>query len=351
MNFIYKNFLKPFFFLFDAEFIHNSIVTIGKILGSNFLGRKLTDLMLGYHGRDISKVVDGINYRTPVLLSAGFDYNANLGQILPFVGFGGEEIGSVTAKPTVGNEPPRLTRLKKNKSILVNKGLKNDGVEVIINRLKKIQKFNDFVLGVSIAKTNEQSTGTIEGGINDYHHSLKRLVEENVGDYYTINISCPNAFSGETFGDSPELLDKLLSKLKEVKTSKPIYVKLPINKSWEETDSLVQIVLKYKMNGVVIGNLNKKREHLEFPDEVPEGRKGNLSGKPTFELSNKLIEAVHKKYGDRLTIIGVGGIFSPEDAMKKFELGADLVQLITGMIFEGPMLIKNISYKYAEQYK
>jgi len=174
------------------------MTVVGNFLGRFALTRYFVDLIYGYHGPDISRTVDGIYYKTPFLLSAGFDYNGHLSRILPCIGLAGEEIGSVTAKPCEGNPKPRLTRMPKSKGIIVNKGLRNDGVEVIIKRLAEIPK-TKFVKGVSIAKTNCLDSATIEGAIEDYVYSFKRLSGENVGDYYTLNISCPNAYGGEAF--------------------------------------------------------------------------------------------------------------------------------------------------------
>jgi dihydroorotate dehydrogenase len=338
---IYKKILKPLFFRFDPEYVHNMMTRNGVLLGSSALTRAIIGVVYGYHGPDISKTVDGITYRTPFLLSAGFDYNGELTRILPHIGMGGEEIGSVTARPCEGNPKPRLTRLPKSRSILVNKGLRNDGVDAIIARLKKTPREKGFVYGVSIARTNDAQSVPIQAGIDDYVYSFKRLNEENVGDYYTINISCPNAFGGEAF-TTPELLEKLLADLTKVSCSKPVYVKMPINISWDQFNSLLKVIDKYKLNGVVIGNLNKNYDDLAYREEAPATYKGGLSGLPCTHLSTDLIGKTRQTWGKRFTIFGVGGVMSPETAQEKFDAGADLIQLISGMIFEGPGLIRKL---------
>lgn len=343
---LYKKILKPFLFWFNPEAVHDLFVNIGYYLGKTALTRSVIAFFYDYKGPDISKTVDGIKYRTPVLLAAGFDYNARLSAILPKIALGGEEVGSVTARPCSGNAKPRLTRLPRSKSILVNKGLKNDGVDTIINRLRHCRK-SDFVQGVSIARTNDEKSCSVDSGIEDYLYSFKRLNQENVGDYYTINISCPNAYGGEAF-ITPELLVKLLEALKKVKCDKPIYVKMPVNISWQEFDSLLKIIDRFGLNGVIIGNLNKDYNSLDFREEAPKEYLGGLSGKPCAALSTELIRKTRKAYGNRFTIMGVGGIMSPETALEKFEAGADLVQIITGLIFEGPGLVKKICERCAE---
>lgn len=345
---MYKSFLKPIFFKFDPEFVHNFMTAVGEFLGKTTLGRGITSLLYGYKSPNTSKFVDGVYYSMPIMLSAGFDYNGQLTRILPEISFGGEEVGSVTARPCEGNPKPRLTRLPKSRSIIVNKGLRNEGVDAVIVRLKRdiAKRKNRFVVGISIARTNDDLSVPIQAGIEDYCYSFRRLNEENIGDYYTINISCPNSFGGEAF-TSPELLAQLIDALKKIPCSKPVYFKMPINISWDAFDSLLKIIDKSGYQGVVIGNLNKDYESLEFREEAPEKYIGGLSGKPCTHLSTDLIAKTRQVWGKRFTIIGVGGVMSGETLMEKFDAGADLVQLITGMIYEGPGLIKKICKVYA----
>ena len=362
MSTLYKYILKPILFLVDPEVIHDIFISFGEFLGKFGMTRKLTTMFYGYRGgasragaADISKIVDGIKYRTPVLLSAGFDYNGRLTRILPSIGFGGEEIGSVTARPCAGNPKPRLTRLPKSGSIIVNKGLRNDGVDAIIARLKNegarrkaqgAKNEPDFVLGISIARTNDECSVDIQSGIDDYAYSFKRLNEEGIGDYYAINISCPNAFGGEAF-TTPELLTRLLMKLVTIPCTKPVYVKMPINLPWDQFSGLLKIIDFYKLQGVIIGNLNKDYSSLGVRAEAPDEYAGGLSGVPCRQLSTDLIARTRKAYGKRFTIMGVGGIMTTDDAREKFAAGADLVQLITGMIFNGPGLVKEVCEDWA----
>jgi dihydroorotate dehydrogenase len=348
IKFFYKNLLKPTLFKFDPEWVHNVFVDLGEKLGSSQAGRKVVYKMYGYNGPDISKTVDGITYKSPVMLAAGFDYNGRLANILDCMAFGGDEIGSVTARYCEGNPKPRLLRMIKSKSLVVYKGLRNQGVDTIIERLKITKKPEGFIWGISIAKTNDPTSVSAEGGIEDYYYSLKRLAQENMGDFYTINISCPNVFGGENFAET-ERLERLMNKLSEVKHSKPVYAKMPINTSWEEFNKLLAVLDKYNVNGVVIGNLNKNYDDADYREEAPKEYRGGLSGKPCFKLSNELIRKTRENWGNRFTIIGCGGILSAQDAMEKLNAGADLLQLITGMIFEGPHLMKEICEAYAKR--
>ncbi len=338
---LYKKILKPILFLFDPEGVHDCFISLGELLGRFSITRFLIALPYKYRGKDISKTVDGIRYKTPFILAAGFDYNGRLTRILPSLSFGGVEVGSVTARKCEGNSKPRLVRLIKSKSILVNKGLRNDGVDAIIKRLKTTPKQENFIVGISIARTNDSQSSSLEDGIKDYCYSFRRLNEENIGDYYTINISCPNAFGGELF-TAKESLTKLLTKLKNIPCKKPVYVKLPINMEWEKLEDLLEIITSLNFSGVVIGNLNKKYEDLDFVEEAPNEFMGGLSGKVCFNLSNEVIKKTKEKYGNKLTIIGCGGVMSTEDALYKKEIGSDLIQLISGIIYEGPSLIKKM---------
>jgi len=348
IDFLYRHALKPILFKFHPDHVHDLFVNVGEVAGKFAATRKLFALFYDYRGPDISKTVDGITYRTPVLLSAGFDSNGRLSQILPSLAFGGEEMGSTTAHPCEGNPRPRLTRLIRNKSLVVYKGLRNLGVDALIARLKRTPRVPGFVIGISIARTNEQAASTIESGIRDYAESLKKLTEAGIGDYYTINISCPNSYTGETFAE-PSHLAQLLPELKKIPNKKPIYLKMPINIPWEQFAELLDIAERNDMHGVVIGNLNKNYSDLKHPEDAPEIFRGGLSGTPCFALSNELIRKTREKYGQRFTIIGVGGTFTPDDAMAKFEAGADLLQMVSGMIFEGPGLMRKICERYAKE--
>lgn len=332
MDILYRHLVKPILFKFSPDTVHDFFALMGETAGRFAPARWMIGLLYDYRGPDISKTVDGIHYRTPILLSAGFDPDGRLTRILPSLSFGGEEVGSITAQANGGNPRPHFTRLPRNKSIVVYKGLRNKGVDALINKLSRTLRVRDFILGISIAHTT---------GIHDYVESFKKLNEAGIGDYYTLNISCPNAYSGEAFTD-PKLLAQLLSRLRTIPCTKPVYIKMPINIPWEQFIELADIADMNGIQGLIIGNLNKNYDELEHPEDAPKEFRGGLSGAPTRARSNELIKKTREKYGNRFTIIGVGGILTPDDAMEKFVAGADLIQLISGMIFTGPGLIKEI---------
>lgn len=350
MKWLYQKLLRPLLFLMNPEFVHDVFVRVGAFFGKSSLGRSVIASFYKYKGDKATTTVDGITYKSPVVLAAGFDYNGHLASILDCMSFGGVEIGSVTARETKGNPSPRLKRMIRSQALVVYKGLKNDGVEVVIDRLKKMKKPEGFVWGISIAKTNDAQTVSREAGIEDYTHSFKRLNEENIGDFYTINISCPNVHGGESF-TTPDMLSPLMQSLDQVECHKPIYIKMPINLPWEEFNELLAILDKHRVSGVIIGNLNKEYGDADFPEEAPPKYRGGLSGKVCRTLSTELIKQTKSQWGDRFTIIGCGGVMRSEDAIEKLEAGADLLQLISGMIFNGPHLMKEIAEAVANHRK
>ena len=335
IKFLYKTILRPILFLNDPEVIHERFVKFGNFLGKYRFGRKIVSTLFFYSDKSLEQNILGINFKNPIGLAAGFDKNAKLVDILPSVGFGFMEVGSITGEPCEGNPKPRLWRLKKSKGIVVYYGLMNDGCERISTRLKN-KKF-DIPLGISVAKTNNRETAETETGINDYFKAYKTMSE--IGDYATINISCPNAFGGEPFTD-PAKLEKLLKKIFEIPKKKPVFLKLSPDLNETEIDAILEVCKKYPVDGLICSNSTKKRANI-IDKDLPE--KGGISGKPMEELANRQISYIYRKTGRKYVIIGCGGVFSAQDAYKKIKLGASLVQLVSGMIYEGPQLIGEIN--------
>lgn len=338
-RFLYTKFLRPILFKMDPEFVHDLFLLIGRILNFFTITRWATWLKYGYSNKMLEQKIAGIKFKNPVGLAAGFDKNARIINLMSSVGFGHTEVGSITAKPCSGNPKPRIWRHTDKKALRVYYGLVNDGVEKIAAHLTKQRnkrKFN-LPLGISIAKTNCRATADTKVAIADYVKSFKEL--HKLSDYMTINISCPNAYGGVPFTDHARL-DKLLRALRKVKTSKPIFLKMSPDINDKALDEAIALAKKYKLAGFVCTNLSKK-----FIKEGP----GGMSGKAVEKASNEMIRKIYKKTHDPttskspFTIIGVGGIFSAQDAYKKIRLGASLLQLITGMIYEGPQLIGEIN--------
>lgn len=331
--------MKPLFFRQDAEIVHDRIVRLGAAIGRSGTARQAAVWLFSYEHPALEQTVNGLRFPNPVGLSAGFDKNAELLDILPSVGFGFVEIGSVTGEPCAGNAKPRLWRLPASRGLVVNFGLNNDGCDVIAARL--FGKSFAIPIGTSIAKTNSEKTVRTEEGIADYTKAFRAFA--SIGDYTTVNISCPNAFGGQPFSD-PVRLHVLLDALDEIPSDKPVFVKLSADLGVDGLDATLEVALRHRVHGFVISNLTKCRDADRIAaDELRRVGAGGISGKPVEALSNVLISHARKAAGDRFTIVGVGGIFSAEDAYEKIKRGASLVQLITGMIFQGPQLIGEIN--------
>lgn len=333
----YRYLLRPILFLQDPEKVHDRTLRFAIFFGKVAPLRWFTRQIFCYSSPKLEQTIRGIKFSNPVGLAAGFDKNAQLTDIIPALGFGFIEVGSITAKANPGNAPPRLMRLKKSKAILVNYGLNNDGAKAISNRLR--QKRFVAPVGTSIAKTNAKETRTDITGVADYAKGFKEFTD--IGAYYTVNVSCPNAYGGQPFHDGKRL-DKLLKKLDKIKSTKPRFVKISPDLSHEEIDDIIEVIKKHSVDGIICSNLTKKRDNPKIKEaDVPEW--GGISGKVVEDLDNDLIAYVYKKSKGRYVIIGCGGIFSAEDAYKKIRLGASLVQLITGMIYEGPQAAGQIN--------
>jgi dihydroorotate dehydrogenase len=342
---IYRYIFKPIFFRIDPEYVHDNITRIGSFLGRYKVGKKVTRAFFGYHNPILEQDISGLHFTNPVGLSAGFDKNGQLLNILPEVGFGFAEIGSVTGNACPGNPKPRLWRLKKSRSLVVYYGLKNDGCDVIAERLKDGQ--HQIPFGMSVAMTNCAANTDIDAAIADYAKAFR--VMEPVADYVTVNISCPNTLGGQPFV-LPENLTRLFAVLDRIPTHKPIFIKLSPDMTMQELDALLDCVRGHRVHGIICTNLTKKRDNARIIDPaVPE--KGGMSGKVVEGLSDMALSHMYKREGKKFLLIGSGGIFTAEDAYRKIRLGASLVQMITGMIFEGPQIVSDINHDLARLLK
>ena len=341
--------VRPLIFLMEPEEAHYSLKRVGVFLGNNPITRGLTSALMDYNHESLAIEVDGIKYRNPVGLSAGFDKDGELTKIYPSLGFGLAELGSFTGEICPGNPGKRLFRMIKSKAIVVWYGLNNEGAETISKRLAN-EDFGRLRVGINAANSNLTPEFDLDASINDYLKTMKLF--KDIGDYYTVNISCPNTQDGEPFVDKKKL-DALLTAInKEIRpiSDKPIYVKLAADMTLEEINTIVDACVEWGMDGVVCTNLAKPEynsEHRpeEYPTEkglLPKG-KGAMSGLPLQRISTNVIRHVYRRTEGKLTIIGVGGIFSAKDAYEKITSGASLLHMITTMIFDGPQNINEIN--------
>lgn len=343
IGFLYRKILKKIFFRIDAEKIHDKAVWTGEILGNNALLKRATSFFFNFSNPALRQNIRGITFENPIGLAAGFDKNAKMIKIMPSVGFGFTEVGSITAEPCSGNPKPRLWRLPKSRGLVVNYGLNNDGAEFISKKLSKDCHIWEIPVGINIAKTNSTETDEIEKGVEDYLKGIYLFF--GIGDYLTINISCPNTDGGQPFIE-PRALELLLQEVGKMNIKKPIFLKMPAHLLSEAVDEIIGLSEKYHISGFICSNLSKNRNNPKIIQEeinrVPID-KGGISGKPAEETANNLISYIYQKTRGEKIIIGCGGIFNADDAYKKIRLGASLLQLMTGMIFEGPQAISQIN--------
>lgn len=346
IKFVYKKIIKPILFKFQADDVHVFFLKKGKVLGDMSFTKNLTKKLFSFEDPFLKTEVSGMKFQNPIGLAAGFDYDADLIDILPSVGFGFHTIGTVTNLPYAGNPRPMLGRLPKSKSLIVNKGFKSRGIDSVLNKIN-FRRENSIPLGVSIGATNK-SYKKIEDMAEDAYLAFEKVLKVDYFDYYELNISCPNLINVENLKekfDDPVGFAILLNKLSYLNINKPLFIKMYAEKNADETVSLLEVAKDYKwVSGVIISNLVKDRTNKKFnKSEIEKAGKGNFSGKPTEEFANNLISEVYKKYKDRFIIIGCGGVFTGADAYEKIKRGASLVQMITGMIYEGPSVIGEIN--------
>ena len=332
--------IRAILFLFDPEKVHyftaKLIHVTLSIPGMKWIWGKMYDVK----DKRLEREVFGIKFKNPVGLAAGFDKNASMFNDLAHCGFGFIEIGTVTPKGQPGNDKPRLFRVKDDSGIINRMGFNNDGVENAIVNLKK--RKTDIVIGGNIGKNKITPN---ENATDDYILSFNALFP--YVDYFVVNVSSPNTPNLRELQEK-EPLKQLLSALQELnaqkETRKPILLKIAPDLTNEQLDDIIEIAEEISLDGVIASNTTISREGLKTPiSKIEEIGAGGLSGKPVKNRSTEVIRYLSKKSNGKLIIIGVGGIHSANDALEKIDAGASLVQIYTGFIYEGPLLIKRIN--------
>ncbi len=333
--------LRNFLFLFDAELIHEFSVKFIRIFSSIPIFKLIIRKIFVVNHVSLEKKLFGLTFKNPVGLAAGFDKNAEYYRDFSNFGFGFVEIGTVTPLPQPGNPKKRIFRLVEDKSLINRLGFNNKGVEVVANNLKKRR---DIIIGANIGKNF--FTENVDAH-NDYLICLKDL--HDYVDYFAVNISSPNTRGLREFHDKEllkPLLEKLVNQNNKMTSRKPLLLKISPDINDQQLDDVVQLVLELQIDGVIATNTTLSREGLlsKYKKE-----NGGLSGMKLNNRSNSIISILRKKLGRDFPIIGVGGIMSAENALEKIKCGADLIQLYTGFIYEGPSLIKSINKLLLDQ--
>lgn len=330
----YTRIAKPLLFRRAPDDVHRNTMKLGHAIGRFKPARIAVRWALAYHHPMLEQTLHSIPYKNPVGLAAGIDKNVQVVPMMEAIGFGHTTGGSITGHSCAGNPRPWFHRLPELKAIAVHAGLGNQGSIKIARRLHTTEKdtvARTIPLTLSVARTNTKETKSESEGIADYILALKTLRSD--ADVFELNISCPNTYGGEPF-TTPSKLDRLLSAIETLELTQPLYIKMPSNLEWTDYDALLKCIVKHSVQGVTICNLRKDRSGMNVSETI----KGGISGKPIQASSDELVEKTYRAYGDKLTIIGVGGIFTAEDAYRKVKRGASLVELATGLIYEGPAI-------------
>jgi dihydroorotate dehydrogenase len=337
---VYKLLVRPLLFSFDPEWVHyftlNTLKLLNKIPFSSWLFRKI----YSYQNSSLEKELFGIKFKNPVGLAAGFDKNGKYIKEMSNLGFGFIEIGTITPKPQPGNPKKRLFRVQNDLAIINRLGINNDGNILCAERLKKNN--SDVVIGGNIGKNTTTSN---EKADTDYIQNFKIL--HQYVDYFVLNVSCPNV-SNFTKLQDVEFLRKLIPQLKKINSTKPkkkpILIKISPDLNQDQLDETIDLILSENLDGIIATNTTTSRNNLKTnKSKIEKIGNGGLSGEPLKNKSTEVIRYISKKTNGNLPIIGVGGIMNPKDALDKIKAGADLIQLYTGFIYEGPSIVKKIN--------
>lgn len=328
------------FFLFSPEKSHVLAIQLLKFVLKIPFASKIVKGMYSNGSKKLEKSLFGLKFPNPVGLAAGFDKNATFIDEFALLGFGFIEIGTVTPKPQSGNEKPRLFRLPKDKALINRMGFNNDGVEVIAERLRK--RKSSIIVGGNIGKNKVTPN---EEAVKDYLICFEKLFE--VVDYFVVNVSSPNTpglRSLQEKGPLTEILIRLQEVNKNKPKSKPILLKIAPDLTNSQLDDIISIVNDTKIAGVIATNTTIDRSKLLTEKSTVENLgMGGLSGKPLKVRSTEVIRYLVEKSNHSFPVIGVGGIENESDAYEKINAGADLIQLYTGFIYEGPSMISSIN--------
>jgi dihydroorotate dehydrogenase len=345
---MYKSLIRPILFKFDAEEVHNFTINM---LSKGFVPPVISPFFK-LNDDKLKVKVGRLTFKNPVGLAAGMDKNCLALRSWEAMGFGFAEAGTVTPHPQEGNEKPRMFRLPEYGGVINRLGFNNCGADEFEENLQRIKEKlpDDFMVGVNIGKNKRTD---LDDAYQDYKFSFEKCFEH--ADYFTINVSSPNT-EGLRQLQQKKFLDEILKSLQALNkelddtysdTSKDIFLKIAPDLTEAELDDIIQVSIDNNLTGLITTNTTISR------DTLPEGKyeSGGLSGKPLEPIANSVLKYVKKHAGDKLSVIACGGISSYDDVREKLDNGAALVQLYTGLIYEGPGLVKEIKKQILESKK
>jgi dihydroorotate dehydrogenase len=331
---LYKKLVKPILFSLDPEVAHQVVLTSAALLSRLPIALKLVEKILDTHQSKDPIRLFGLDFANRIGLAAGFDKNCEAFGFMQALGFGHVETGTVTNLPQFGNERPRLWRLPQDAALINRLGFPSEGVEAVLERLRPLAaKPRRSILGVNIGKNKVVA---IDQAVDDYVSLFNKV--SSYGDYFVLNVSSPNTPELRKLQE-PERLKALFSAIKNANVlGKPVLVKLAPDLSQQDLQQSVETVLACGVSGLIVSNTTSSREGLSMAVTY----QGGLSGLPLFAKALGCVRLVSDVAAGAVPIIGVGGISTPEHVSMMLEAGASLVQLYTGMVYEGPGLVKKL---------
>lgn len=315
---LYESFLRPLAFQVDPETVHERAMWA---LSRGFLQAP------AFHDPKLEQTLFGVKFPNPLGLAAGFDKNALAVNFWHKLGFGFVEVGTVTFHPQPGNPKPRLFRLPEEKGLINRLGFNNDGAQVVAGRLAESKP--KIPVGINLGKSK---ITPLEEAAKDYAESFRLL--RPFGDYFVVNVSSPNTPGLRELQGKDHLL-AIFNQLREVDSTKPMFVKVAPDLAEPALDEVVEVALAMKLTGIVATNTTIRRDMLATNPQ----QEGGLSGRPVQAVSDQTLAYLKKQVGDDLILIGVGGIFDGKDLKRKLDLGAKLAQVYTGWIYGGPRMV------------
>jgi dihydroorotate dehydrogenase len=333
----YKN-LRPFFFHMDPELVHDFIIQLMWLVGKLSPLRKLIERSYAVEW-DKPFEVAGLKFKNPIGLAAGFDKDAQGWRGLAELGFGHIELGTITPKPQAGNPKPRIFRIPDEKALINRMGFPGQGSDTVLPRVER--RSRGVVLGVNIGKNKDTPN---DEAWRDYVNLFRQYAP--LADYIAVNVSSPNTVDLRKLQIKADL-DKLVGILNEERLNStseqakntPIFVKISPDLNDSELDDILECIISNGMDGVIATNTTIRRDVL---DSKSGKESGGLSGEPLKDISTEMIRKISLRTDGKLPIIGVGGVSTADDVREKLDAGASLVQVYTGLIYQGPGIVKQI---------
>jgi len=336
---LYKTLIKPVLFKFPAENAHHISTKLFRLILSIPILSFLTKQYFKLEHKDLETEVLGLKFSNPVGLAAGFDKDGKYYDTMSILGFGFIEIGTVTPLAQVGNPQPRLFRLPSDGGLINRMGFNNEGVDALVERLKKRKK-GSVVIGGNIGKNKNTPN---DQALNDYEICFEKLYPHV--DYFVLNVSSPNTPGLRSLQDK-EPLTQLLSHIVDLRKAKlqykPVLLKIAPDLNFEQIDDVLDILKEVKIDGIIATNTTISRDNLKTNHKDIENiGNGGLSGLPLQQRALEVVRYIREKNAS-IPIIGVGGISHVNHASEMLEAGANLVQIYSGMVYQGPSFVKKI---------